>query len=370
VIVYGLILFCTGTVFLICLYNYFTAPVTRKKPGQTFSDRPLISVLIPARNEEKNITGCLISVIAQTYGTLEIIVLDDDSKDRTAEIVGSMQRIDERVSLIKGKKLPEGWLGKNWACSQLAEHAGGRYLLFIDADVRLQPEAIAYAIGLLKRKQVSMVSVFPTQEIKSPGAWLIVPLMNWLLLSFLPLRKVYSSPNPSFVAANGQFILIERRMYKSMGGHDSVRNKIEEDMEIARNLKKGGHRVLTALGGRYIFCKMYDGFKDSFNGFSKNFFPGFNTSASVFITLSWFAGIIQLAPFIVPFIGISATVPLLLVLAGRGLISVRSGQNPLINIILHPIQMILMMLIGIYSVLLHKRKRVRWKDRVISPGTE
>jgi glycosyltransferase involved in cell wall biosynthesis len=370
VIAYTCILLCTGAVFLVCLYNFFTAPVIRRKTGQIVTDRPLVSVLIPARNEESNITNCLTSIIAQTYGALEIIVLDDDSEDRTAEIVGSLRKVDERISLINGKPLPEGWVGKNWACNQLAEHAGGTYLLFIDADVRLRPEALAHTVALLKRKKVSMVSVFPTQRMNTFGTWLIVPLMNWLLLSFLPLRFVFSSAHPAFVAANGQFILIERIIYNDIGGHAIVRNKIVEDMEIARTLKERGHRILTALGGRYIFCTMYDGFKDSFTGFSKNFFPGFNINASVFLLMCWVIGIILLAPFIFPAFGFPGIVPIIFVLAGRVLISIRSGQNPLFNIILHPIQMILMILLGINSVSIHKRKRVQWKDRIISQNTE
>ena len=143
--------------------------------------------------------------------------------------------------------------GKNWACHQLSQKAKGKYLLFIDADVELAPNAISSTAKIMAETKTKMLSVFPTQRIKSFGEWLIVPLMNWLLLAFLPLRQVYASRNNSFIAANGQFILWDRETYFSIGGHQQVANAVVEDMELARKAKQK-NKIITLLGGNLYFA--------------------------------------------------------------------------------------------------------------------
>ncbi len=368
VYLYYIVVAASSLILLIILYNFFTAPVVRRG-RRIYGESPLVSVLIPARNEHQNIVQCLTAVMAQQYGTTEIIVLDDESTDATARMVESFSGIDKRITLIHGKPLPADWIGKNWACHQLSESAQGRYLLFLDADVRLRPEALSYAMDLLRRKAGEMLTVFPTQLMRSLGEWLVVPLMNWLLLTFLPLKKVYSSPRRAFVAANGQFLLIERKLYDRIGGHQAVRDSIVEDMAIARRVKAAGSRLITALGGRYVHCHMYDGFPGSFKGFTKNYYPGFRLNPAVFLAMVIGIGALMLAPFGFVLTGHQALTPLLLVLAGRALISVRSGQNILINVILHPFQMVVMIILGFNSVIAYKTKRIEWKNRQITSGS-
>jgi len=253
---------------IVVVYNFITAPVVKNNKVQ-IDESELVSVLIPARNEEMNIGSCLNFILAQDYKNLEVLVLDDQSTDRTSEIIKAFSEKHKNIFYLKGEKLPQNWTGKNWACHQLSQKANGKYLLFIDADVELASNAISSTLKIMSNTKAKMLSVFPTQRIKSFGEWLIVPLMNWLLLSFLPLRQVYSSQNKSFIAANGQFILWDRETYFSIGGHKQVANTVVEDMELARKAKPHD-KIITLLGGNIIFCRMYSSFPNAFKGFTKN----------------------------------------------------------------------------------------------------
>ncbi len=198
-------------------YNFFTA--TRLKES-TPKSQPLISILIPARNEERNIAKCLQSVTSQNYANYEVIVYNDQSEDNTAEIVKKFKS----VKLINGRPLPKDWTGKNHACHNLVNAAKGDYYLFLDADVTIKPNTLQSAVALIEQKEVEMLSCFPCQKINSLGERLVIPIFEWLLLSFVPLDAAYKSKNPFFSIAIGQFILISKKAYKSFGGHESIKN--------------------------------------------------------------------------------------------------------------------------------------------------
>ncbi len=363
-ILFILLLFFNLLFLLIIIYNYFTAPVI-KNIKSPINDSKKLSILIPARNEEKNISHCLDSIVNQSFTNYEIIVLDDESIDNTANIVNTYVAKDSRIKLEQGKKLPEGWLGKNWACFQLSQKASGDLFLFIDADVRLNENAVSNSIKLREEKSLNLITVFPTQQINGIGAQLVVPLMNWLLLTFLPLKKVYTSRRSSFVAANGQFILIDRKTYVTIGGHSSVRNQVVEDMELAKKVKKNGLRMLTALGGDSIFCKMYNSLNDSVNGFSKNFYKGFNISALTFLFMLFFVMILFFSPVILIMLNINFLLIVTIILIGRVLISLMSKQKVIINIILHFLQMLVLIIVGIKSVYAASSGDIEWKGRKI-----
>ncbi len=347
----------------VSLYNLVTRPVLQYIPRTGTTHKPLVSVLIPARNEAKSIERLLYTITQQTYRKIEIIVLDDHSEDRTAAIATSVAHVEPRMRVIIGKQLPEGWTGKNWACHQLAQEAAGDILLFIDADVQLSPEAISSAVTCLEENRLAMLSIFPTQIMQSFGERLVVPLMNWLLLSSLPLRLVYSSSHPKFVAANGQFILIRNDIYTEIGGHEVVSDKIVEDMEIARILKRSKKRIMTLLGGELLSCRMYSGAEEAANGFTKNFYPGFNTSKRVFIATLLALLAVFLGPFIAIFENELFMYPVLVILLNRLFISIVSKQSPLYNILLHPLHMLIMIIIGIRSVEAYSKGQITWKGR-------
>jgi chlorobactene glucosyltransferase len=332
------------------------------------SSKPLISILVPARDEEMNIAGCIEDISDQNYQNYELLILDDESEDNTALIVKNKFiecNISDKAKLIPGKAIAPDWIGKNWACHQLSLQARGTYLLFLDADVRLKSHVIESCLCLVDKYKIQLISCFSTQIIKSLGEWLVVPLMNFMLLTFLPLTKVYSSTNRSFIAANGQFFLIQRAAYDQIGGHKGVANKVVEDMEIARKLKESGLKLMTFLGGDSITCRMYVGFKEAFNGFTKNFFPGFSTTPLIFSLFLIFLFAAFFLPFIMLFVNSKFVWVVLTILLGRLAVSLSSGQNFLINCFIHPVQMIMMIAVGINSVYRSIKKTLRWKGRYI-----
>jgi len=346
---------------LVVVYNFLTAPVVKKSPAR-IDESELVSVLIPARNEERNIGSCLNFMLAQDYKNLEILVLDDQSTDCTKVIVNSFSEKHKNIFCFDGEPLPQEWRGKNWACYKLSQKATGKYLLFVDADVELAADAISSALKIMLDKKTKMLSVFPTQRIKSFGEWMIVPLMNWLLLSFLPLRQVYASKNKSFIAANGQFMFWERDAYFSIGGHMQVSNAVVEDMELARKAKKQ-NKIITLLGGNVIFCRMYSNFWGAFKGFSKNFYPGFNLNPILFIGFVLVLFFLFAASSFFALTDSNYLIIVMLIVLSRILISQISHQNLFLNVFLHPLQMIFMLIIGINSVLSTKLGYISWKER-------
>mgnify|MGYP001584351259 CR=1 FL=1 len=199
----------------------FCSKLPKGSPGE----RPLVSILIPARDEEKNIGKILNDILHQDYQEIEVIVFNDQSSNLTAEIVKEYAFHDSRISLINSDLLPEGWLGKNWACHSLSEAAKGEYLLFLDADVRVGNGLIVNVISYVKHFKLALVSIFPKQIIKTFGEKITVPNMNYILLSLLPLILVRKSGFSSLAAANGQFMLFDSKIYKTYKLQEKMKRK-------------------------------------------------------------------------------------------------------------------------------------------------
>ncbi len=335
------------------------------KPIKQLKINTLISILIPARNEEQNISKLLNSLVSQKNYNIEILVLDDNSSDGTYQVIYDFSSKYNNLKAIKGKPLPEGWLGKNWACHQLSEIAKGDILLFIDSDVILHQEAIPTLLANFYEFKLDALSVFPTQIMNSFGEKLVVPLMNWILLSMLPLFLVRKSKFQSFVAANGQLFLFSKEAYNKIGGHQSVRNNPVEDMELARNLKKNGLKIATFLGGELVKCNMYDGFLSSIQGFSKNFYKGFNINWLLFLLFVLLISIINLIPFFLVFSNVLNIIIIILIILNRIILSYLSKQNIFTNLLFHIPQFIVFLLIGIISVYKTKFGKNVWKGRPI-----
>ena len=178
------------------------------------ADPPLVSVLIPARNEEENIQRCLTSILSQDYPNMEVLVLDDNSSDRTAEIVSGICEKDSRVQLIRGKPLPAGWAGKCFACHQLSQHARGSWLLFVDADTRSQPHMIRSTLQLAILNKAAMLSGFPRQQVSGITQKIVIPILFYfLVMSWFPLWLFHSWKKPGPTLAIGQFLLFNREDY-------------------------------------------------------------------------------------------------------------------------------------------------------------
>jgi glycosyltransferase involved in cell wall biosynthesis len=212
-----------------------------------------VSVLLPVRDEAHRVAACLESLLAQRHvPDLRVIVLDDGSSDGTADVVRAVG--GERVTLVSGAAPPAGWLGKPYACHQLAAHADGDILVFVDADVVLRPDAVAAAVALLDG--FDLLSPYPRLLAVSPGERLVQPLLAWSWLTFLPLRAMERSRRPSLAAAGGQFLVLTRTGYDRAGGHAAVRGEVLEDIALARRVSRraGGSRWPTGRASPPAAC--------------------------------------------------------------------------------------------------------------------
>jgi len=338
--------------------------VERNLPESDERSGDLVSVLIPARNEENNIVNILTDLINQDHENVEIIVFNDQSEDNTAAIVNSFIEKDKRITLINSEGLPEGWLGKNYACHKLSQNATGRYLLFLDADVRIINRLIDNAVFFARKHNTGLISIFPKQIIVSLGEKITVPNMNYILVSLLPLILVRKSRFPSLAAANGQFMFFRSDVYRNTLPHELMKNNMIEDIATAREFKKRGIKIACLLGDDKITCRMYKGFPDAVNGFSKNvigFFGGSLIMALIFwlITSFGFAVILFTLPPVFFYVFV------ILYLLTRIFVSDASGQNIFLNILfIIPLQASLC--IFIYRAFVNKNfRKFQWKGRNI-----
>ncbi|MGC9375510.1 MAG: glycosyltransferase [Bacteroidales bacterium] len=326
-------------------------------------NKELISVLIPARNEEANLSSLLSDLQKFKNENIEIIVFDDESVDDTAKVVLDYAKQDKRIVLIQSEGLPEGWLGKNHACYQLAQKARNKYLLFLDADVRIEINVINDAVSYLKRFNLKLLSIFPTQIQKTFGEKISVPVMNYILLTLLPLVFVRISPFKSHAAANGQFMLFEAETYKKIQPHFLFKNSAVEDIKIARYFKKINLKIACLTGEKRIKCRMYKTYKEAMRGFSKNVFMFFGNLpflAFLFWAFSAFGFIpvwLALPQFLIYYFASLASVLLLYSLVGR--------QNSVLNILLFPFHLLFLTTILGNAFKVKKNKNLEWKERNI-----
>jgi glycosyltransferase involved in cell wall biosynthesis len=325
---------------------------------------PMVSILIPARNEEENIVNILSDILRQEYTNYEVIVCDDNSSDRTSDVVISFSKEEPAIRLIRLDHLPEGWLGKNRACHSLASSAKGEYMLFLDADVRIGNGLIRNAVAYASRYSLALVSIFPKQILMTSGEKITIPNMNFILLSLLPLVLVRKSRNPSLAAANGQFMLFRSDEYRKILPHEQKKDKKAEDIEISRMLKIRKKKVACLVGDDSIKCRMYNGFRESINGFSKNvaaFFGGSLLLAFLFWIVTTFGFILvllRMSPAV--FIAYSSSYLLI-----RIIISVISEQDISVNLLYLVPQQFSCGLFIFNSFINRNFKAYRWKGRYI-----
>jgi len=351
-----------GLTSLVGIYNFFTATRLRiGKPNHT----PLVSILIPARNEEKNIENCLQSIFKQDYPNYEVIVCDDNSEDNTFSIVESYTSKYPNLSLIKGKKLPLGWTGKTWACHQLSRQAKGELFLFLDADVTLKSEALSSAVALMEKKKVSLLSCFPGQKMRSFGEWLIIPLIDWLLLSFVPLDLVYRTSGTKFSMAIGQFILIKKRIYTQAGGHEAVKDAVTEDVEMARKVKEMGDRIIVARSVGLVNCRMYGNFSESKKGLARSLYKGTHLKPLPFILSLLGLFLLFFLPIAMFFVNSGYLYLLIPLLLQRTLTSILARQNFIYNLLLLPVHYFFTFYVSINSLYLTLGNKIEWKGRQI-----
>lgn len=263
---------------------------------------PRVSILIPARNEERNISGCLSSLLFQDYPNFEVIVYDDQSSDNTLIIAQQFTQRHSNLKVIIGQPPPPGWIGKNWACHELAQAASGEVIFFTDADTKHSPNALGKVIDILIGENADMLTGLPRQEIPTWGERLLVPLFPWSFFVFSPLFLFYTIPLPALSSASGQLMVFRKKAYEEIGGHASIKNQIVEDMALVRKTKAGGlrWRIINVTG--IISCRMYHGFIEAFRGLTKNLFAAFDYRVLSYLFVWTWLALMFLQPIIILFL--------------------------------------------------------------------
>ncbi len=346
-------------------------------------NHPRVSILIPARNEERVITECLSSLAAQTWPNCEIILLDDQSEDATADLARAAGFGEiGRLRLISGTPLPDGWVGKCWACHQLAAAADGDILIFTDADTAHAPESVATAVSLLRREGGSLLSLWPQQILQTWSEKLVIPLGYVVFIGLLPLalfewiarrpglaRRVPRRQLAGLGVSNGQCLVFERAAYDRVGGHAALRGHLVEDVAFGRlfaSLAGDGLRVINRDGSRLISCRMYESFRSLWEGFSKNLRPAFEDDLFAYC----FSGALLFTAFVLPFglawlpgpsqpwfVGACG-----LIILHRVMLALRF-QTGWMSVVLHPAGMLLALTVALNSWRWSLSRSLRWKGR-------
>ena len=229
-----------------------------------------VSILIPARNEAASIGHAIDAILSNGHLNFEVLVLDDHSEDETASRVRSFVARDSRVRLLESNALPALWNGKQYACWQLANHSKFEWLLFLDADVRLAKDAVLRCVAEQKRSQAPLISGFPMQETGTMAEKILIPLMHYVLLGYLPIDRMRSSMGVGLAAGCGQLFFADKQAYMSIGGHSAIRNSRHDGIQLPRAFRRAGHRTDIFDATDIARCRMYTSTKEVCNGVLKN----------------------------------------------------------------------------------------------------
>lgn len=336
---------------------------------------PAVSILIPARNEAAAIGETITHLLAQECdGALELWVLDDESDDGTVAAAVAAGAGDLRLRVLSGKPLQPGWAGKPWACAQLAEAANGELLLFTDADVVWEPGALAAIVAMQTATQADLLTVWPTQVLGTWAERLVVPLMSFAVLAYLPVAWVERLPYASAAAANGQCMLFRRAAYRACGGHEGVRGRVLDDVLLARAVKTAGGELRMADGSGLVRTRMYHNWAEVRDGYAKNILAGHGNSLSL-LALSTLA---HLAIFVFPWLWLASGIgsgwplyPLALGMLGIGVraVTAATARQRLRDSLWMPLSVLLMTRIALQSVWWRfQHGGPRWKERVLLGG--
>lgn len=370
------LLFCVAAALVvigvILAINVFLFPRLHAGPDPLVW--PRVSILIPARDEAAVISSTLQHLNIQEYPEFEIIVLDDNSADGTADLAST---IGGRIRVITGEPLPSGWAGKNWACQQLASHAAGDLLLFTDADVVWRPGSLRALVAEAQRTRADVLTIWPTQITQTWPERLTVPLISLVILGYLPVWAVHYVGASVFAAANGQCMLWRRDAYIHAGGHAAVRATVLEDVMLARRVKSLGLRLRMAYGANFVACRMYADWSSVRRGFAKNILAGFGGVLPL-LASALFHWLLFLFPLSLLFLSLLpqfnltsySTEAFLLTLLGlmiRAVSAAWTDQRTL-DALLMPLSVLLMTVIAAQALVWHfKFGGPEWKGRVVSP---
>jgi glycosyltransferase involved in cell wall biosynthesis len=329
-------------------------------------DKSLVSILIPARNEALRITPLLESLIKQEKSTtkFEILILDDNSTDNTVTIAKDiLSKYHIPYSIITGNSLPNNWLGKPYACKQLADAAQGSILLYLDADVILESDFLIRILNYRFKNGCDFISCFPRQICDTWLEKLVVPIFDLVLYTILPISLIKFFKSEICAAANGQCILIDKALYNRFGGHSAVKNEIIEDIALARVAKKNGAISAIIPGKGLISCRMYTSATEVIQGFGKNAFAVSSGSILGFLLICIIFTFIFLTPFLILPFNFFAIYGCLFLVILRMIFAIRFGHPMITSVLFHPLCIIASLGIALYSMYWHLTGVPVWKGR-------
>ena len=345
---------------------------------------PRVRVCIPARNEEANIEGCVDSLLASGYPNLEVAVYNDASTDSTGAILARLCGREQRVRVVATRPLPSGWNGKQWGCQKLGEAGpcdgdeSPGWLLFTDADVRFERGVVDAAVARAVELKTDLLSTFPRQVTGTLAEVLVVPMIHFVLFSYLPMARMRSTRDPATSAACGQFMLVKTDAWQAAGGHGSFKDSMHDGIRLPRAIRaSGGHSDLfdaTSL----CSVRMYRGFGQTWRGFAKNAYEGLG-SPILLVALTGMHLIGHVLPPAVFFwagwrsemdlsskpgtVAGLAALAWIMAMVERGILAKRFGQSPLC-VVLHPVSVVLMTAIQWWSFVLQLTGKRAWRGRV------
>lgn len=366
----GFIVFISLSLVLllgITAYNWATAP--RLLATSSFAPTPAsprVSICIPARNEAARITATIVAACGSNYPNFEVLIANDCSTDGTDLLLAQLaKQWPIKVSTIT--TLPAGWLGKPHACHHLGALAKGDILLFIDADVVLKPGALNQLVSLFDTSKAAAISLFPKQECQSFAERLIVPMMDFLVYTTLPIALANRFQLPGLTAATGQFFALRSAAYEAVGGHAAVAAEILEDMALARILKREGQPLILGIGNEGVTTRMYTSRAEVVNGFAKNLFTAFGKNQVFFgVAVGTFA-LTFLAPLVLSVFNTYWLIPLGLGWALRILHAAAFKHSVWIAIFCWPLSALGVVIIALISWYHSDAGKLQWRGRPLSP---
>jgi chlorobactene glucosyltransferase len=262
------------------------------------ADAPALSIVVPARDEERSIEACVRSLVAQVGVSAEVIVVNDHSTDATGAILARLQGEFPQLRVVDGATLPEGWIGKPWACAQGAEQARGEWLLFTDADSRHEANASVSTLAFARAHDADAVSIMTGQDMGTLAERAMLPaILQIIIFASGMLTEINDPARPDRALANGQYLLVSRAAYDALGGHTALRAELVEDIEFARRLKADGRfRLVVAEGTQLVHVRMYQSFREIWDGFTKNAYLGARGNLTAIAGGVVFCGLLSVAP--------------------------------------------------------------------------